>query len=227
MPRVSPAFGTIIYMSGAGAEPNARRHWFRAKWRAEEAVRGSHLDWTIVRPTWIYGPDDVSLNRFVGFAQRLPFVPMTNFGRQRLAPVFIDDIARLVADSTRDPNALNQVFEIGGPESFQMRAIIRHALRVAGIRRPIFPAPAPLVKLAAAPLTLLPAPPLTPDAVDFVNQPAEVDIRPLLERMPRRLTPLDEGLETYLSPTSGPGKLSFETVSKDETRVDAVDAAHV
>ena len=60
------------------------------------------------------------------------------------------------------------------------------------------PAPAPLIRLAALPLTLLASPPLTPDAVDFINQPATVDIGPLLERMPRRLTPLEEGLSTYL-----------------------------
>jgi NADH dehydrogenase len=217
----------IIYMSGAGADCNAKRHWFRAKWRAEQAVRESRSQWTIVRPTWVYGPDDVSLNRFLGFAHRLPFVPMSNFGRQRLAPVFVDDVANLVADSLRDPNAVDQTFELGGPDTFAMRDVIAHALRVAQIRRPILPAPAPLIKLAVAPLVLLPSPPMTPDAIDFVNQPAEVDIRPLLERMPRRLTKLDEGLATYLAPGSGPGELHFETVTKDEARIDAVDVAHV
>jgi uncharacterized protein YbjT (DUF2867 family)/ligand-binding SRPBCC domain-containing protein len=217
----------IVYMSGAGAEPNARRHWFRAKWRAEQAVRYSKLDWTIVRPTWVYGPDDVSLNRFLGFARRLHFVPMSNFGRQRLAPVFIDDVANLVADSLRDENAVNEVFELGGPETLQLRQIIAHALRAARIRVPIIPGPAPLIKLAVAPLVLLPAPPMTPDAIDFVNQPAEVDIAPLLERMPRHLTKLDDGLATYLPPGSGPGELHFDVVAEHEPRVDAVDGAHV
>ena len=79
-----------------------------------------------------------------------------------------------------------------------MRDVIRPGARAAGLRRPIVPGPAPLIKLAAAPLPLLPEPPLTPDAVDFINQPATVDLGPLLARMPRRLTPLDEGLATYL-----------------------------
>jgi hypothetical protein len=72
-------------------------------------------------------------------------------------------------------------------------------LSIADIRRPIVPGPTPLIKLAAVPLTLLPSPPLTPDAVDFINQPATVNLKPLLARMPRRLVPLDEGLRTYLS----------------------------
>ena len=188
----------LVYLSGAGAAPDANRHWFRAKWRAEEAVRASGIDATIIRPTWIYGPGDVSLNRFVGFARTLPMVPMTNLGRQLLAPVFIDDIARLAADSLVDPAAANQVFEIGGPETMTMGRIIATAIRQAGLPRLILPGPTPLVKAAAWPLTFLPQPPLTPDAVDFINQPATVDNGPLLAAMPRRLTPFEEGLATYL-----------------------------
>jgi uncharacterized protein YbjT (DUF2867 family)/ligand-binding SRPBCC domain-containing protein len=203
--------GRLAYVSGAGAAPDAERHWFRAKWRAEEAIRGSGIGWTIVRPTWIYGPRDVSLNRFVGFARRLPVVPMTNFGGQQLAPAFVGDAARLVADALTDPAAENQVLELGGPDTLSMRDVIGTALRVAGLRRPIVPGPAPLIKLGSLPLTLLPRPPLTPDAVDFINQPATVDLGPLLERMPRRLTPLEEGLRSYLAPANGPA-LRFDVV---------------
>jgi NADH dehydrogenase len=98
---------------------------------------------------------------------------------------------------------VEQVFEVGGPETLRMRDVISRALRAAGIRRPIIPGPAALIRLGAAPLKLLPSPPLTPDAVDFINQPATVDLGPLMERMPRQLTPLDEGLATYLGPMPG------------------------
>jgi uncharacterized protein YbjT (DUF2867 family)/ligand-binding SRPBCC domain-containing protein len=200
----------VVYLSGAGAAPDARRHWFRAKWRAEEAVRGSGLTWTIIRPTWLFGPRDVSLNRFVGFARRLYAVPMTNTGSQLLAPVFIDDAAKLAADSLVSEAAASHVFELGGPETLTMREIIATALRVAGLRRPIVPGPTPLIKLVAVPLSWLPTPILTPDAVDFINQPATVDLVPLLERMPRRLTPLEEGLRTYLAPQLGDATLAFD-----------------
>lgn len=198
----------ILYVSGAGAAPDATRHWFRAKWRAEEAVRGSGITWSILRPTWVFGPRDVSLNRFLGFARLLPFVPMTNFGGQQLAPIFLDDVAAIAADALGSDAAANAVFEIGGPETFSMREIIGRALRVAGIRRPILPAPAPLMKLIAWPMQLLSRPPLTPDAVDFINQPATVDTAPLLAALPRRLTTLEEGLATYLGP-SAPGSTSI------------------
>jgi uncharacterized protein YbjT (DUF2867 family)/ligand-binding SRPBCC domain-containing protein len=213
--------GRLLYVSGAGAEPDARRHWFRAKWRAETAVRNSGIPFTIVRPTWIYGPRDVSLNRFVGFARRLPAVPLTNGGGQRLAPVFIDDVASLAADALTSDAAADQVFELGGPETLPMREIIRRALRAAGLSRPIVPGPARLIKLAVAPLQVLPEPPLTPDAIDFINQPATVDIAPLLERMPRRLTALDEGLATYLPTSAGPGTVEIDGLAPAPSRLPA------
>jgi len=202
--------GRFVYLSGAGAAEDAPRHWFRAKWRAETALWRSGIPFTIIRPTWIYGPRDVSLNRFVGFARRLRVVPMTNSGRQLLAPVFIDDVAGLAADSLVTDAAVRQVFELGGPETLSMREVIGRALRAAGLRRPIVPGPTPLLKLATAPLAWLPEPPLTPDAIDFINQPATVDVGPLLERMPRRLTPLDEGLASYLAPGSEPAEIAID-----------------
>jgi uncharacterized protein YbjT (DUF2867 family)/ligand-binding SRPBCC domain-containing protein len=202
--------GRVVYLSGAGAAPDARRHWFRAKWRAEEAVRAGGPAWTIIRPTWIYGARDVSLNRFLRFGRQLLAVPMTSFGRQLLAPVYVDDVARLAADCLVDGAAAAQVFELGGPDTLPMGEVIRTALEVAGLRRPIIPAPAMLLKAAALPLGILPAPPLTPDAVDFVNQPATVDLGPLLARMPRRLVPLRDGLAAYLAPEAVPGVVTRE-----------------
>jgi NADH dehydrogenase len=119
-----------------------------------------------------------------------------------MAPVFVDDVARLVADSLVDDAARNQVFELGGPETMRMRDVIARTLRVAGLRRALVPAPPPLIKLAAAVMQFLPGRPLTPEAVDFINQPAETDTGPLLDRMPRRLTTLEEGLRSYLVPRS-------------------------
>jgi len=190
----------LVYISGAGAAPDAARHWFRAKWRAEEAVRGSGIVYTIFRPSWIYGPGDHSLNRFVGFSRWLPFIPQIGNGRQRLAPVFVADVGSLVADALVTPAAENATLEVGGPETLTMDEIIRVALRVLRRRRPILHAPVVLMKVATAPLTLLPSPPMTPSAIDFIVQSAPVDTGPLTATLPRNLTPLAEALATYLGP---------------------------
>jgi NADH dehydrogenase len=189
----------LVYISGAGATPDpAARHWFRAKWRAEEAVRGSGIEYTIFRPSWVYGPGDRSLNRFVRMSKWLPFVPQIGNGRQLLAPVFVDDLAALVADSLDTPAATNAVFEVGGPATLTMDSIIREALRVSHRRRPIIHAPASLMKLMVWPLQILPSPPMTPDAVDFIVASAQVDTGPLHRALPTQLRPLAEGLATYM-----------------------------
>lgn len=192
--------GRLVYISGAGAAPDAPRHWFRAKWRAEEAVRASGIPYTIFRPSWIYGPGDKSLNRFLGMGKWLPFIPQIGNGRQIVAPLFVDDIGALAADALETGASQNATVEAGGPESLTMDEVLRRALRVTGHRRPILHAPVTLVKLMVRPLTLLPSPPMTPGAVDFIVQSAPVDTTALKATFPRRLTPLDEALATYLGP---------------------------
>jgi uncharacterized protein YbjT (DUF2867 family) len=188
----------IVYMSGAGAAADATKHWFRAKWRAEEAVRGSGVAYTIFRPSWIYGPGDRSLNRFLGMSRFLPFVPQIGNGRQLLAPVFVGDMGALVADALDNPATKNVTLEVGGPATITMDEVIRTALRTLGRHRFILHAPVVLMKAMTAPLTLLPSPPMTPSAIDFVIQAAPVDTAPLRALLPRRLMPLSEALATYM-----------------------------
>lgn len=189
---------TYVYLSGAGAAPDAPQHWFRAKWQAETAVRGSGLRYSIFRPSWVYGPRDRSLNRFAGFARRLPFVPVVGDGKQRMQPVFVPDVARCVADSLTVEAAANQLFEIGGPQVISMDEVLRTMLAVMGKQRPLLHAPAFLPKLAATLMAPLPNRPLSPDAVDFIVNDAVADNTLLLKTFDVKLTGLREGLGTYL-----------------------------
>src|SRR5207253_3595173 len=54
----------FLYVSGIGADPDGPRHWYRAKGDAEAAVRAQTDNHFILRPSWVYGPEDVSPNRF-------------------------------------------------------------------------------------------------------------------------------------------------------------------
>lgn len=190
----------FVYVSGAGAAPDAPKHWFVFKWRAEEAVRASGITHVILRPTWVYGREDAALNRFLGFARRLPFVPTFGDGQQLMQPLFVEDLAWLLADTLERAEADNQTFEAGGPERMSMDDVIRTALEVAGLRRPILHQPVALGKLLATFLQLLPGPPLTPDAIDFITGEAVADNAALERVFGPRLTPLREGLATYLVP---------------------------
>ncbi len=188
----------LIYVSGVGAAADAEAHWFVSKWKAEEAVRNSGITHVIIRPTWVYGPDDVSLNRFLSFAKRLPFIPTFGDGQQMMQPLFVHDLARILADASDNQGADNQTFEAGGPDRLSMDDVVHTALDVAGKKRPIIHQPVALGKLMATFLQLLPGPPLTPDSIDFITNEAVADNAALERVFSPKLTSLREGLATYL-----------------------------
>jgi NADH dehydrogenase len=197
----------FVYVSGVGAAPDADKHWFRFKWLAEEHLRASGLEWVAMRPSWVYGPGDHSLNRLLGFGRFLPFIPMFGDGKQSLQPAFVFDVARLIADAARKPEAANQAFEVGGPEVMSMDAVLRTGLAVKGMKRPIFYQPIFIGKVLGTLASLppsppFPSPPLSADAVDFVTDEAVADTGDLDRVFAPRMTPLREALETYLGRSS-------------------------
>lgn len=194
----------FVYISGAGASKDADKHWFRCKWEAEDYVQRTFAaegggEWVIIRPTWVYGPDDVSLNRFLGFGKLLPFIPMFGDGKQEMQPVFIDDVGRVGADAATKPEAANMLFELGGPDRMSMNEVVRTALEVQGKKRALLHQPVGLGKLLGSlpNVPLLPA--LTADAIDFITEPAVADNSTLERVLHPALTPLRDGLATYLS----------------------------
>jgi len=188
----------FVYLSGVGAWRDAEKHWFRLKWEAEKYLQDSGLEWVIVRPTWVYGPEDLSLNKFLGFAKLLPFVPMFGNGEQSMQPVFIDDVGRVGADAALRPEAANTLLEIGGPDVMTMNDVVKVALEVAGKKRRLLHQPALAGKAIGSILSVLPTSPLSADAIDFITEPAVADNSELERVLHPKLTPLRAGLATYL-----------------------------
>jgi len=189
----------LVYISGVGAAKDADQHWFRYKWEAEQYLQKSGLEWVIVRPTWVFGPGDVSLNRFLGFADKLPFIPFFGSGKQDMQPVFIDDVGRVAADAALEPEAANQLFELGGPEVLSMNDVVKTALEVKGKKRPLLHQPVAIGKLIGTLASILPSPPLSADAIDFITQPAIADNSNVKHVLNPSLTTLRDGLATYLT----------------------------
>lgn len=188
-----------VYVSGSGAAPDAAKTWFRAKWWGEEAVRAAPLDGVVIRPSWAYGPRDVALNRFVKLARYLPFVPVVGDGLQILQPVFVDDVGEAIARASAT-DAPPGTFEIGGPDVMTMNDVLRTTVRVMGLRRGLVHLPEALPKAAGFFAQVLPRPPLSPDAIDFITGDAVADVEPLLRAFDLKLTPFEQGLATYLRP---------------------------
>ncbi|MCB0308992.1 MAG: complex I NDUFA9 subunit family protein [Bdellovibrionales bacterium] len=192
----------FIYISGAGVREGRQEPWFKAKLKAEKAVQESGLQWSIFRPSWIYGPEDQSLNKFSLFARISPVVPIIGSGKEKIQPVYVEDVASIISLALNAEKSFNQIFEIGGPEILTMREIVKTLLRVQGKKRLILPHPKPLMKLIASILQYFPGRPLTPGAIDFVTMEEYVDTAPLLKVFPMSLTSLQKGLTQYMGSAS-------------------------
>ena len=105
----------FIYVSGAAADENSSHPGFRAKGRAERAIRESGLTYTIFRPSLVYGPEDKVVN---GLARAIRFAPVFGVpgtGRQKVQPVLVDDLAACVMLAVLG-RGRNGTYEIGGPD---------------------------------------------------------------------------------------------------------------
>lgn len=189
--------GRYVYMSGAGADPSSPKSWYRAKGLAEKAVIDSGVSYTILRPSWAYGPGDRALNRIARIAKYSPVVPRLGVRAQRIQPVFVADIALAVVRIFEREAARDKIFEIGGPDVMTMHEVTRTLCESLGKRRVVVPVPSPLAKLGTAPLVLLPRPPMTPQGVEFATQDGLVDTTNLERILEVRPLSLREGLARY------------------------------
>jgi uncharacterized protein YbjT (DUF2867 family) len=187
----------FIYISGAAADENSTHPAFRAKGRAERAIRESGLTWTIFRPSLVYGPEDKVVN---GLACALRFAPVFGVpgtGRQKVQPVLVDDLAACVmlAVSGRGRNA---TYEIGGPDLMTFDEMMRIIMDASGHRRPLFHIPEGIMRGIGGLLEMLPKPVLSRDAVTFVTADNAADIKPLIDEFGINLTPARVGM-AYLA----------------------------
>jgi uncharacterized protein YbjT (DUF2867 family) len=198
--QVARALGVrrFVYLSGAGAGEGRPQPWFQAKDRAEKAIRGSGLEHAILRPSWVYGPGDRSMSKFVAFTRYLPFFPQIGDGQAPVYPVYVKDLARAVAQCALREDAKDKVLNVGSPRRMTMDEAVRTLQKVLGKRRPIVHHPKAFMKLAAWPMRVLPTPPLSPAAVDFVTQVVEMEPKPAMEYLGFELRGLEAGLRDYL-----------------------------
>jgi nucleoside-diphosphate-sugar epimerase len=198
--RVARQMGVrrFVYLSGAGAGQGRAEPWFVAKDQAEAAIRESGLEYTLLRPSWIYGPGDRSMNRFIFFCRYLPVVPVIGDGRTHVDPIFVQDVARCAVVATQRSDATDKAFDLGGPEHLSMDQILHTVQAVLRKRRPLLHHPARLMKLLVLPMQLLPEPLLSPGAIDFILQEVALDPRPAMEYFAFPFKRLEDGLRDYL-----------------------------
>jgi nucleoside-diphosphate-sugar epimerase len=116
---------------------------------AERLVQASALDWTILRPTMIYGaPDDRNMARLLRLLRRWPVVPLPGGGTGLQQPVHVDDLAAAIVTCIERPGTIGHDYDLAGPEPLSLRETIEQAAAAVD-RRPVC-VPMPLRPTIAA-----------------------------------------------------------------------------
>ena len=154
--------GQLIYVSAMGATSDASYPYLHSKRMAELEVINSGLEYTILRPSVIFGAGDEFMNALAGLVRLGPLTPVIGGGRNRLQPVAADDAARCIAMSVGNSMVKGRTINLGGPDRLSYNALVDEVARAMGKRRRRIHLPTPLVLPAAAVMEkILPRPPVT------------------------------------------------------------------
>ena len=122
----------IVHISVTNPSPASALPYYRGKAEVEDVIAGSGLSYALVRPTVVFGREDVLINNIAWLLRRIPVFAVPGRGDYRLQPVFVEDLARIaVAAAARsDPLVIDAV----GPEVFTFDELVRLIARAVGSR---------------------------------------------------------------------------------------------
>jgi uncharacterized protein YbjT (DUF2867 family) len=164
--------GRFIHMSAlaTSAETKDLVPYYRAKWENEHDVKAAGIPYVIFRPSFIFGKDGGILPTFAKLARFAPVTPIIGSGRQRIQPIWADDVGTYFAKAVDVDAAIDRTFELGGPEAVTWNEFWERLKRVRGIRRPSMHVPVGLMKLNALVTERLPGNiPLTRDLLKMLE----------------------------------------------------------
>ena len=190
--------GRFVHMSALGTSERTKDlvPYYGAKWETEELVRGAGIPYVIFRPSFIFGPDGGILPTFTKLARLAPVTPIIGSGRQRIQPIWADDVAKYFADGVQRADVTGRLFELGGPDVVTWNEFWERLKRVRGMRRPSIHVPVGLMRVNALLTERLPGNiPLTRDLLKMLEHADNVvsdDEAVRTFELP--LVPLDEQL---------------------------------
>ena len=137
----------IVHISITGASVDSPLPYFRGKGLVEDYIRESGLSYAIIRPTVIFGVEDILINNIAWFLRRFPVFPVAGRGDYPVQPIFVDDVAHLAVDSTATDE--NLALDAVGPETFTFKELVRHIRKTTGGRAMVVSLPPPVVFTSA------------------------------------------------------------------------------
>lgn len=135
-----------VHLSALGADAEANTEYLRTKGAAQLLVENSDLEWTIFRPSVVFGDG----GQFVEFMEGLltPYVSFLPGGGQTMfQPVYVEDLCDLIAESLEDNRHTGKVYDVGGPEQLSLKEIAEKIERARGRSLKVIPVPMALTRL--------------------------------------------------------------------------------
>jgi uncharacterized protein YbjT (DUF2867 family) len=149
----------LVHVSALGVQPDSSSYYLRSKHAGEAVLQASGLDVTLLRPSVIFGEHDRFINLFAQLQAVFPVMPLAG-SQAQFQPVWVEDVARAITTSLRDPSTIGQTIECAGPQVFTLGELVRLAGQWAGHARPVLPLPMCMGQLQALAMELLPGEPL-------------------------------------------------------------------
>ena len=118
----------IVYISGLGVTKNSRSDYFISKYKAEQEIINSGLDYTIFRPSYIIGKKDY-LSKFILKQIKKGIVIIPGSGKYHLQPIFVEDVAKIIVESISEKKFSNKILDLVGPEIIKFEDFVRYFVK--------------------------------------------------------------------------------------------------
>jgi nucleoside-diphosphate-sugar epimerase len=175
----------------------------------EDTVTATALDWTIVRPTMIYGtPGDRNLARLLQVIGRVPVLPVPGGGSRLQQPVHVDDLAVAIVNALERPVSIRRAYNVAGPEAITFRELLEQAGAAMGRHPRLVPVPlGPTIAAMRLYERLAPHPRLKAEQLERLSEDKAFDISDARHDLGFAPRPFAEGIasEAALLAASGSG----------------------
>ncbi len=136
----------IVHISITNPSEDSHLEYFRGKAKLERALMDTGLSYSILRPTVLFGKEDILINNIAWTLRKLPVFAVFGDGQYRLQPIYVDDLAELAVE--HGENEENSIIDAIGPETFTYRKLVQTIGKIIGRRRPIISVHPTLVYIA-------------------------------------------------------------------------------
>ncbi len=155
----------IVHISITNPSPDSHLPYFWGKAANEKAVIDSGMSYAILRPTVLFGKEDILINNIAWLLRRLPVFGLPGDGSYKLSPVYVDDLAKLAVEAVYQKE--NYIWDAVGPDEFTFKEMVQLIGKTVDKQRPLMSLPPRLALLAAQFMSLF--------VKDVMLTPEEVD----------------------------------------------------